>query len=113
MATYDQIMYFRTMSLVVLTGASGSGKTTIAKAIGSRYVPNVDVYHFDRNGTPPVEQMVREHGSGETWQRAMTFKWTTKLAERLHPDTPILFEGRMRISFVREAADAAGPRTTS
>jgi adenylate kinase family enzyme len=101
-------MYFGNMSFVVLTGASGSGKTTIAKAIGSRYAPNVEVYHFDQNGVPPVEQRVREYGSGEAWQRAMTLNWMTKLGARLHPDARILFEGQMRLSFVREAADAAG-----
>jgi hypothetical protein len=84
------------------------GKNAIAVAIGSRYAAAVEVYHFDQSGIPPVEQMVREHGSGEAWQRAMTFNWTTKLAERLHPDARILFEGQMRLSFVREAADAAG-----
>jgi ABC-type branched-subunit amino acid transport system ATPase component len=96
------------MGLVVLTGASGSGKTTIANAIAARYAPTVEVYHFDQNGVPPVEQMVREHGSGEAWQRATTFDWMTKLAERLYPDAGILFEGQMRLSFVREAAEAAG-----
>jgi adenylate kinase family enzyme len=96
------------MPIVVLTGASGSGKTAIADAIGSRYAAAVEVYHFDHSGIPPVEQIVREHGSGEAWQRAMTFNWMTKLAERLHPGARILFEGQMRLSFVREAADAAG-----
>jgi adenylate kinase family enzyme len=96
------------MPIVVLTGASGSGKTAIADAIGSRYAAAVEVYHFDQSGIPPVEQMVREHGSAEAWQRAMTFNWMTKLAKRLHSGGRILFEGQMRLSFVREASDAAG-----
>jgi adenylate kinase family enzyme len=36
------------MGFIVLTGASGSGKTEIAQAIASRYGEYVDVYHFDR-----------------------------------------------------------------
>jgi len=33
------------MRFIVLTGASASGKTTIAEAIASRYGEYVDVYH--------------------------------------------------------------------
>jgi gluconate kinase len=68
------------MGFVVLTGASGSGKTAIAEAVASRYAEHVDVYHFERVGVPPLEQMIAEYGSGEAWQRAMTFEWMAKLA---------------------------------
>ena len=38
------------MTTVVLLGASGSGKTTIAEAFASRGDARVDVLHFDRIG---------------------------------------------------------------
>jgi dephospho-CoA kinase len=96
------------MGFVVLTGASGSGKTAIAEAVASRYAEHVDVYHFDRVGVPPLEQMIAEYGSGEAWQRAMAFEWMAKLAAMTHIRRHILLEGQMRLSFVSEAATAAG-----
>jgi hypothetical protein len=98
------------MGLVVLTGASGSGKTAIAEAIASRYAGDVDVYHFDRAGVPPVEEMIAKYGSGEAWQRAMTFEWLARLAATPYTGRTILFEGQMRLSFVSQAAAAAGIR---
>jgi adenylate kinase family enzyme len=96
------------MGFVVLTGASGSGKTAIAEAIASRYAEHVHVHHFDRAGVPSLEQMIAEHGSGEAWQRAMTFAWMAKLAAAPHSGGRMLLEGQMRLSFVSEAAAAAG-----
>jgi hypothetical protein len=100
---YDDLMGF-----VVLTGASGSGKTAIAEAIASRYAGHVDVYHFDRVGVPPLEQMIANYGSGGVWQRATTFEWMARLAAIPPTGHRTLFEGQMRLSFVSEAAAAAG-----
>lgn len=96
------------MGFVVLTGASGSGKTAIAEAVASRYAEHVDVYHFDLVGVPPLEQMIAEYGSGEAWQRAMTFEWMVRLAAARHIGRRIPLEGQMRLSFVSQAAAAAG-----
>ena len=41
------------MTIVVLLGASGSGKTTIAEAIACATIAEgLDVFHFDRIGVP-------------------------------------------------------------
>jgi hypothetical protein len=50
--------------------------------------------------------MIREYGSGEEWQRAKTFDWLSKISARLSV-SPILFEGQMRLVFIREGAEAA------
>jgi adenylate kinase family enzyme len=105
-----QLFYDDPMGFVVLTGASGSGKTTIAEGIACRYAGHVDVYHFDRVGVPPVEQMVAKYGAAEAWQRAMTYDWMAKLAATPYAERNILLEGQMRLSFVSEAAAAAGVR---
>ncbi|NLS02808.1 hypothetical protein HGP14_05405 [Rhizobium sp. P32RR-XVIII] len=96
------------MSLVVLTGASGSGKTAIAKAVDLRHSEEFDVRYFDSIGVPPVEEMIAEHGSPAGWQYAMTVEWMTRLAAEMQPERPALFEGQMRLAFLKDAAATAG-----
>lgn len=96
------------MPLVVLIGASGSGKTTIARAIAQRYSHEVEVFYFDRIGVPSAKQMIAEHGSDEGWQRAKTIEWMAKLAPLNRSGRGLLFEGQTRLSFLAEGAAAAG-----
>jgi shikimate kinase len=96
------------MTLVILTGASGSGKTTIARAIEHRYADEVEVLYFDQIGVPSVEQMIAEYGSGKEWQRARTLEWMAKLAQFAKSGRRLLFEGQTRLSFLEEGASAAG-----
>ena len=98
-----------TTRLIVLTGASGSGKTTLAKAVEATGA--VTVLYFDSLGVPVVEVMASygpEHQPGGAWQRAMTFKWFECIADLLHEERPILFEGQMRPAFIAEALAACG-----
>ena len=96
------------MRFVVLIGASGSGKTAIASAIEKRYGDDVRVFYFDRIGVPSVDRMIAECGSGEAWQRAKTFEWMTRLAPLCGSGHGLLLEGQSRLSFLAEAAEAAG-----
>lgn len=96
------------MPLVVLIGASGAGKTAIANAIERRSGDTVQVAYFDRIGVPSVDRMTAEYGSGEAWQRAKTFEWMAKLAPLCACAQGVLFEGQTRLSFLAEAAKAAG-----
>jgi hypothetical protein len=93
---------------VILIGASGSGKTAIASAIEQRHGDEVRVFYFDRIGVPSVERMIAEYGSGEAWQRAKTLEWMAKLAPLCGSGPGLLFEGQTRLSFLAEAAEAAG-----
>ena len=95
------------MTLVVLTGASGSGKTTIARAIEARRGGQIEVRFFDSMGVPPPEQMLAEHGSGEGWQRATTVQWLHLIAPLLQSGRNVLFEGQTRFSFLYEGVAAA------
>ncbi|TCU11207.1 AAA family ATPase [Rhizobium sullae] len=69
------------MPAAILIGASGSGKTTIAQAIAERFLDNVEVLFVDRIGVPSFEDMVRQYGSSEAWQRAKTIEWISTLAQ--------------------------------
>jgi dephospho-CoA kinase len=94
-------------SFVVLTGASGAGKTTIARSVENLRLPNCEVHFFDSIGVPSVEQMRKEFGPGHepggAWQRAMTLQWIGRIREILDRGISVLFEGQMRIAFIKEA----------
>lgn len=96
------------MPLVILIGASGSGKTTVARAIAERSGGEVDVFHFDGVGVPAVEEMMAECGSPDGWQRAKTIEWMAWLALAARTPRKILFEGQTRLSFLTEGALSAG-----
>jgi len=97
------------MALVILTGASGSGKTTIAKSIAENY-PAIPVFRFDSVGVPSSEELAsygKDHMPGGTWMRDTTFKWMERIATVLSEGKHVLFEGQMRIRFILEALAAA------
>ena len=96
------------MPLVILTGASGAGKTTIAEAIEQRHGQEFDVFYKDRIGVPSVQEMIDTFGSVEGWQRAATFEWMVRLSPLLSQGRSVLFEGQSRFSFLAEAAERAG-----
>jgi adenylate kinase family enzyme len=97
-------------SLLILTGASGAGKTTLAHAVQTA-LPTCEVRFFDSIGVPSVEIMaayVGDYGPGGGWQRAMTMEWMQRIAPLLNSGKSLLFEGQMRIAFIEEAIAAAG-----
>jgi len=88
-----------TRQFIVLTGASGSGKTTIACHC-AELMP-ITVRHFDEIPIPSTEDMVRQFGSPEAWQHAKTLEWFERLA--VLSDESVLFEGQSRIAFIQSA----------
>ena len=66
--------------ILVVTGASGAGKTATVKELQARRVPGVRCFHFDSAGVPAIEIMERNHGSAEQWQASMTNHWLARLA---------------------------------
>jgi predicted kinase len=96
--------------LVILTGASGSGKTAIAREIDTSH-PEIAVFRFDTIGVPSAEIMTtygNGYQPGGAWQRAMTLEWLERIASVLKSGQRVLFEGQMRVAFVQEALDAQG-----
>jgi dephospho-CoA kinase len=98
-------------SLVVLTGASGAGKTTLARAIHETCSTNCDVLFFDSIGVPPADQM-KAYGEGYqpggAWQRAMTIQWIERITKILLTGRSVLLEGQMRIAFIHDALQKSG-----
>ena len=98
------------MALVIMTGASGSGKTAIAKAIEEK-CPTITVFRFDTIGVPTAEVMASFGGGhlpGGAWQRAMTLRWFERIAPVVATGATVLFEGQMRLAFIHEALTTFG-----
>ncbi|HEX6039765.1 AAA family ATPase [Longimicrobium sp.] len=95
-------------AVLVVTGASGAGKTTLVRALQAGAPAGIVGRHFDDIGVPSVEEMVREHGSGDAWQRAMTHRWMRMLRDL--DVSAVVLDAQVRPSFVREAFEAEGVR---
>ena len=87
--------------IILITGASGSGKTTVLKAIEQKLPTNqISVNYFDDIGVPSSEAMIAEYGSCEKWQEAMTHKWMEKLAT-INDKEYIFLEGSFNPEFAK------------
>src|SRR4051794_12067846 len=92
------------MFILVVTGASGVGKTSAVRALEARTIPGVRCFYFDSLGVPPPQAMEREHGSAEGWQAWATRRWLDQL-DRLDSSARVaVLDGQTRPSFVAEAA---------
>lgn len=88
---------------VFLTGASGAGKTFLATSLEKTLDPEfATVAFFDRIGVPSTEEMIRDFGSGEKWQKAMTHKWIERLASGPSKNI-IILEGQFNPQFALDA----------
>jgi dephospho-CoA kinase len=98
-------------SLVILTGASGSGKTAIAEAFEAAYSEHCQVRLCDSIGVPHADVMKafgEGHQPGGAWQRAITLQWIGgAIPPLLASGKSVLFEGQMRIAFITEALRVA------
>lgn len=88
--------------LTILTGASGSGKTALVHLLRGKF-SHLRCLHFDEIGIPSFEAMRNSHGSVEAWQRAKTLEWIEKIPKIVPKDAYVVFEGQMRISYIKEA----------
>lgn len=89
--------------LFFLIGSSGAGKTTVAKSIEAMNLANLVVCYSDSIRVPPIENMIKEYGSQEEWQRINTDQWVKKIKEKYLNNKDVLFDTQSRPSFIDEA----------
>jgi hypothetical protein len=98
--------------ILVVTGASGAGKTAAVSALAARNIQGVQCFHFDTIGVPPPDAMQRDHGGSEKWQAWATAEWLTRL-DRLPPHVRVaVLDGQTRPQFVFDAARQTLTRRT-
>lgn len=90
-------------SILVVTGASGAGKTTLVRATEARALANVRCHYFDMIGVPSPEQMTADFGSPEAWQVAKTHEWIKRLADAGDDSGLDILDGQMKPAVVQEA----------
>jgi hypothetical protein len=91
-----------TPAILVVTGASGSGKTAAVRALEARAIPGVRCYHFDAVGVPPAQ----DRGSGpHGWQAVTTKAWLARLAADPDGAEVYVLDGQTRPSFVLTALE--------
>jgi len=92
-----------TPGILVVTGASGSGKTATVRALEARALSGVRCYYFDAVGVPSPER--RGSGSPEGWQAVTTKEWISRLAADPDGAQVYVLDGQTRPSFVRSAVE--------
>lgn len=96
-----------TRHIIVVTGASGAGKTASVQALDARGLAGVQCFYFDSIGVPSPEAMERDFGGGERWQTRATTDWVSRL-HALGGDVDVaILDGQTRPSFVFDAGGAA------
>lgn len=95
--------------ILFLTGSSGAGKTTLLQSLEHKYSGSDFVYlYFDSIGVPSQEDMIKDYGSGEAWQKATTEKWIEKITTEYKDKEMVIIEGQVRPLFIIEAFNKFG-----
>lgn len=89
--------------LFFLIGASGSGKTTIAKILELKGLLNLQICYFDSIGIPSTQKMIEEYGSIDEWQRVKTIEWTKRLKDDYLEAKNVVLDAQARPIFIEEA----------
>jgi hypothetical protein len=97
--------------ILVVTGASGAGKTAAVRALEARAIAGLRCFYFDSIGVPSTEAMERDFGGGERWQAHATAEWLSRLGELQGDVRVAVLDGQTRPSFVFDAADRVSTGT--
>lgn len=90
-------------SVLVVTGASGAGKTTLVRALAGLELSGVGCYYFDTIGVPSPEEMNARFGGGEAWQAWALEEWIARLIRNEDELKVAVLDAQVRPSAVRTA----------
>ena len=97
-------------SILIVTGASGAGKTTLVRELEALGLDGVRCYYFDSIGVPSPEEMKRRFGSGAEWQTWATEEWISRLVRNSDGAAVAVLDGQVRPSTARSALEVMGTR---
>lgn len=93
--------------ILVVTGASGTGKTATVRALDALAVPGIQCFHFDSIDVPTPDVMERDFDGGEQWQASATAEWLAQLSSLPADAGLAVLDAQTRPSFVFSAAPRA------
>ncbi|GAA6619801.1 hypothetical protein [Scytonema sp. NUACC26] len=99
-------------ALLVVTGASGAGKTTLVRGVEVLGIPGVGCYYFDSIGVPSHEEMTSRFGSPRQWQVAALNHWISLLLCNEDSVQVAVLDAQVRPSDVRVAFECLGAYLT-
>lgn len=96
--------------VIWLTGASGVGKTTLLQNLEEKYSGNKawKFLKFDSIGVPSNEEMVKDFGSGENWQKEKTYEWIEKMVVGYPDKEIIVMDGQSNLEFIKIGFEKQG-----
>jgi hypothetical protein len=97
-------------AVLVVTGASGVGKTTLVDALDAVRLRGVGCYHFDALGVPAPAEMTRRFGGGPQWREWAMGEWAARLARNEDRVAVAVLDAQVPPTLARAALRAAGVR---
>jgi len=97
-------------ALLVLTGASGAGKTTLVRALDAMRIPGVGCHELDSMEIPSAEEMIARWSGTMEWQNEATRYWIERLLRNDGGHEVAVLDGQVRPSEVRAAYARLGVR---
>jgi len=91
-----------------LIGSSGSGKTTASESIEGMKIPNLTLCFPDRQHIPSLEEMVKEYGSTDEWQKMHNFAIIEEVKNKFINKGNVLVDTQSRPSFIEEGCRKYG-----
>jgi dephospho-CoA kinase len=87
------------MFIYFITGASGTGKTTLLEKLKEQLFGEWVFLHFDSIEVPSKDKMIKEYGSPREWQKEKTNFWISKILKE-YKNKKIIIEGQVDLKLI-------------
>ena len=90
-------------AILVVTGASGAGKTTLVRGLAGLGLSDVGCYEFDTIGIPSEGEIAARFGSGEAFQAWALNAWMARLVRNEDGVAVAVLDAQVRPRAARDA----------
>jgi adenylylsulfate kinase-like enzyme len=98
-------------AVLVVTGASGAGKTTLVRRLAALGLPGVGCYEFDTIGIPSADEIAARFGDGAGFQAWALGEWMARLARNADRVRVAVLDAQVRPRAARDALAEHGVGT--